>query len=193
MNTHTHTHTDMDKRRLCYLAYTLQQDMELQAKHTTTTAHTSRSPITHTPPPLPNLESLMEQREREIEQCNMLLLLLLACLEYSLPVEVMRATLETAKLTNIGYVHVHVTSDDYQHFTCTCTCSLVPRPYSQFFSVSRACVEKIGEPGYEATVHYHVCTCKRIANFFLRNSNFDQILLKNFMGEFVLWSNLLCP
>ncbi len=117
--THTHTHTctyelvDMDKRRLCYLAYTLQQDMELQAKHTAAMAPTSssRSPLPRTPPPplpLPNLESLLEQREREMEQCNMLLLLLLACLDYSLPTDVMKATLETAKLTSIGYVHVHV-------------------------------------------------------------------------------------
>ena len=115
MHVHTHQLVEMDKRRLCYLAYTLQQDMELQAKHAAM-AHSSaaRSPITHTPPPsLPNLESLLEQREREMEQCNMLLLLLLAYLEYSLPVDVMRATLETAKLTNIGYVH-----------TCTCTCTL---------------------------------------------------------------------
>ena len=114
MHVHTHQLVEMDKHRLCYLAYTLQQDMELQAKHTAM-AHSSpaRSPITHTPlPSLPNLESLLEQREREMEQCNMLLLLLLACLEYSLPVDVMRATLETAKLTTIGYIHVlvHCTS-----------------------------------------------------------------------------------
>ena len=93
----------MDKRRLQYLAYTLQQDMELQVKYTST------SPVIQTPlpppAPPPRLELLMERREREMEQCNMLLLLLLACLEYNLPLDVMRATLETAKLTNIGYVH----------------------------------------------------------------------------------------
>ena len=88
--------TDMDKRRLKYLAHTLQQDMELQAKYTS-------PPLPPRPPILPpRIESLLEQRELEIEQCNMLLLLLLAYLEYSLPLDVMRATLETAKLTNIG-------------------------------------------------------------------------------------------
>ena len=84
----------------------------------------------------------------------MLLLLLLACLEYNLPVDVMRATLETAKLTNIGYVHVHelrlITNiSEY------CTCSPVLRPYS---SVSRACVGNIREPGDGAAVH--VCIAK---------------------------------
>ena len=106
----------MDKRRLCYLAYTLQQDMELQAKHTAMAHSSAQSPITHSPPPsLPNLESLLEQKEREMEQCNMLLLLLLACLEYSLPINVMRATLETAKLTSIGYIHVHTCNYMYMY------------------------------------------------------------------------------
>ena len=85
----------MDKHRLNYLAYTLQQDMYLQTKYTP-------SCLTPPRPLLLKLESLLKHREEEIEQCNMLLLLLLAYLEYSLPLDVMRATLETAKLTNIG-------------------------------------------------------------------------------------------
>ena len=86
----------MDKRRLKYLAHALQQETELRVKYA------SSPTISHRRTPTPQLESLMEHREREMEQCNMLLLLLLAFLEYNLPLDVMRATLETAKLTNIG-------------------------------------------------------------------------------------------
>lgn len=101
IHVYMHVHADMDKLRLSYLAYTLQQDMELKAKHTSSPAH---SHAIQSSPRLPRLESLMERREREVEQCNMLLLLLLAFLEYGLPVNVMKTTLETAKLTNIGYM-----------------------------------------------------------------------------------------
>ena len=88
---------EMDKHRLKYLAYTLQKDAELWAKYKQRS--TTDSP---TPPPTPRFESLLEHREQDIEQCNMLLLLLLAFLEYNLPLDVMRSTLETAKLTSIG-------------------------------------------------------------------------------------------
>ena len=84
----------MDKRRLKYLGRTLQQEMELRVKYT---------PPSATPPPVvPQLKSLLDHSQLDVEQCNMLLLLLLASLEYNLPPEVMRATLETAKLANIG-------------------------------------------------------------------------------------------
>lgn len=52
----------------------------------------------------PSIHSLFQQREKEVEQCNMLLLLMLAALEYSIPLEVLQATLETAKLATVGYI-----------------------------------------------------------------------------------------
>lgn len=86
---------EMDKRRLSYLAYTIHQELQLQWRYTN-----------HTFLP-PNLEALIKEREDEREQCNMLLLLLMAWLEYDLPISLMRATLETAKLNSIGLVVVH--------------------------------------------------------------------------------------
>ena len=82
--------TEMDKRRLSYLAYTAHQEHKLHQQHT------SHLPL------LPDLEILIEGRALETEQCNMLLILLMAGLEYDLPLNLMRATLETAKLNHIG-------------------------------------------------------------------------------------------
>ena len=83
-------HIEMDQRRITYLAYTVFNELQLLQRHTRNC------------PLLPNLEVLMEERKEETEQCNMLLLLLIAGLEYNLPVSLMRATLETAKLNFIG-------------------------------------------------------------------------------------------
>ena len=82
----------MDKRQLSYLAYSAHQEHKLYQQYT---PHL-RFPL------LPDLETLIEGRGREIEQCNMLLILLMAGLEYDLPLNLMRATLETAKLNHIG-------------------------------------------------------------------------------------------
>ncbi len=82
----------MDRKRLSYLICTIQDDMKLVQSLEETAA----------PLQVPNLQAIFEHRERETEQCNMLLLLLLASLEYSLPYEVMCATLETAMLISIG-------------------------------------------------------------------------------------------
>ena len=95
---------DMDKRRLTYLAYSLQEEMQLQQQNQSQ-QHTCTNMPTMV---IPDLELLIEQRHNETEQSNMLLLLLLAYMEYDLPLEVMKATLETAKLTIIGYVWVYV-------------------------------------------------------------------------------------
>ena len=91
---------DMDKRRLMYLAYSLQEEIQLQQQNQSQ-QHTNISTLV-----LPDLELLIEQRHNETEQSNMLLLLMLAYMEYDLPLNVMKATLETAKLIVIGYVCV---------------------------------------------------------------------------------------
>ena len=84
---------DMDKMRLSYLIDSTQDDMKLALDEMQSTDHTLRSV---------HLQSLFKHRAKEIEQCNMLLLLMLAALEYSIPSQVIQATLETAKLTTIG-------------------------------------------------------------------------------------------
>ena len=98
----------MDKKRLSYLVYSIEDDMRLAQLHRSALA---------TPGPLeqpnedyvlrkanqtPNIHSLFQRREKELEQCNMLLLLMLAALEYSIPLKVLQATLETAKLATVG-------------------------------------------------------------------------------------------
>lgn len=96
----------MDKKRLSYLIYSIEDDMKLA--HCARVSKTPPTPISHESYTLrktrqiPNIQSLFKHREKEVEQCNMLLLLVLAALEYSIPLEVLQATLETAKLTTIG-------------------------------------------------------------------------------------------
>lgn len=103
----------MDKKRLSYLVYSIEDDMKLAqhsccARDSANTSSPTSSEQPHGSDVLrkshqtPNLLSLFEHRERGTEQCNMLLLLMLARLEYSIPLEVLQATLETAKLATIG-------------------------------------------------------------------------------------------
>ena len=105
--------TEMDKKRLLYLIHSIEDDMKLAQHHSATTPSTSFTPSTTSEEPnysftqrkphqCPDLQSLFDHREHEVEQCNMLLLLMLAGLEYSIPSKVMQTTLETAKLTSIG-------------------------------------------------------------------------------------------
>lgn len=84
---------DMDKKRLSYLIDSTEDHMKLALDEMPSTDRTLGSV---------HLQSLFEHRVKEIEQCNMLLLLMLAALEYSIPSQVIQATLETAKLTTIG-------------------------------------------------------------------------------------------
>lgn len=102
----------MDKKRLSYLIHTMAEDIRLAQSGGSVSFHNSYTATTHECTDIseevsinsitPNLQSLFDHREDKMEQCNMLLLLLLAWMEYSLPVQLMHATLETAKLTCIG-------------------------------------------------------------------------------------------
>lgn len=97
-------YTDMDKKRLSYLIHSIGEDMKLAQDHlaaVSSTAHKQSNSFTEEQRS-PALQSLFDHREKEVEQCNMLLLLMLAGLEYSIPSKVMQTTLETAKLTSIG-------------------------------------------------------------------------------------------
>ena len=102
-------YADMDKKRLTYLIYSIQDDIKLAQAAAPSTSpgpsgHPNSASTLRVHRQVPNLQSLFEHRDREIEQCNMLLLLMLAGLEYSRPSEVMLATLDTAKLTIVGLV-----------------------------------------------------------------------------------------
>ncbi|XP_070564121.1 uncharacterized protein [Ptychodera flava] len=87
---------ETDHRRLKYLAYNLQRDLMLELQYKK--VHPSMS--------LPDtfIEDLIDARPAERERCNMLLLLLVASLEFSIPSFLMNETLETAKLSLLGYV-----------------------------------------------------------------------------------------
>jgi hypothetical protein len=91
----TYTHnTEMDRRRLHYLAHCVEEEMRLEVKYSKHLVGVA----------VPELTQMMKGRETETEQSNMLLLLLLAHMEYGLPHDLVQATLETAKLTRIGGV-----------------------------------------------------------------------------------------
>ncbi len=97
----------MDKKKLAYLIHSIGDDIKLAQEHLASVPSTHstdiQEPNTFTEKhQSPALQSLFDHREEEVEQCNMLLLLMLAGLEYSIPSKVMRTTLETAKLTSIG-------------------------------------------------------------------------------------------
>ena len=101
----------MDKKRLSYLIHSIEDDMKLAQSYQSVShriLHTASTPVKKPKDdsrklhPSPDLQSLFDHREEEVEQCNMLLLLMLSALEYSIPPEVMRTTLETAKLISIG-------------------------------------------------------------------------------------------
>ncbi|XP_077980954.1 uncharacterized protein LOC144436126 [Glandiceps talaboti] len=87
---------DTDNRRLKYLAFNLQRDLLLEVQHT------SYDPRVALPDTF--LEDLLDARPADRERCNMLLLLLVASLEFVIPTFLMNETLETAKLSVMGYV-----------------------------------------------------------------------------------------
>jgi hypothetical protein len=85
---------DLDKKRIVYLASILESDLKLENDY-----RKKKGQYSFVVPPL---QKLMEQRIIDIEQCNMLLLLLVTSLEFQLPNELMVATLDTAKISHIG-------------------------------------------------------------------------------------------
>ncbi|EDO32281.1 predicted protein [Nematostella vectensis] len=82
---------DLDKRRLHYLGYNLQQDVNLEMKHTTREKFKSSDLIVN----------LITCRTDDQERCNMLLLLLVASLEFAIPSAIVQQTLEVARLNKI--------------------------------------------------------------------------------------------
>ncbi|XP_064604820.1 uncharacterized protein LOC135470042 [Liolophura sinensis] len=90
--------SETDKRRMMYLAYNLQQDIFLLKRSTKKVLPALKFHATF-------METILTARPKCLEQCNMLLLLLAASLEFSLPAHLMKATLEASKLDRIGEVN----------------------------------------------------------------------------------------
>ncbi|KAK1165250.1 hypothetical protein AOXY_G13736 [Acipenser oxyrinchus oxyrinchus] len=87
---------ETDKRRLKYLAFNLQEDLVLEL------FYMERSDLEETISG--SLLELMTARDKERDKCNMLLLILMATLEFSLPPELIQDTLRITNLSRIGNV-----------------------------------------------------------------------------------------
>ena len=104
------TYTEWDKRRLSYLHYLVQEDIKLalsyhNAGFTTSSArNTSLEGGTDCKIAMPQLQSLLEDRGNvELkEKGNMLLLLLLAGLEFSMSIQILERTFQVVTLEQFG-------------------------------------------------------------------------------------------
>ncbi|XP_073227424.1 uncharacterized protein [Porites lutea] len=85
---------DLDKRRLLYLAYCLQQEVNLYVKNT----------VKGKVKPSQLIENLINYRNEDKERCNMLLLMLVASLEFAIPLLLVQQTLNIARLRKIRNV-----------------------------------------------------------------------------------------
>ncbi|XP_066298732.1 uncharacterized protein [Branchiostoma lanceolatum] len=85
---------DLDRRRLKYLAFNVQEDLLLEREYSRRTLDVPICPTF--------LEDLIDMRQHDRERCNMLLLLFVASLEFSIPAYLMKETLEVAKLDYLG-------------------------------------------------------------------------------------------
>ncbi|ESP05535.1 hypothetical protein LOTGIDRAFT_228077 [Lottia gigantea] len=89
---------EMDKKRLLYLAYNLQEDMTVTQKATKRKYGILKHKKDF-------VEELLTVRNEEREKCNMLLIILVASLEFILPTHLVQETLEVAQLQKMGKVH----------------------------------------------------------------------------------------
>ncbi|PFX19137.1 hypothetical protein AWC38_SpisGene16452 [Stylophora pistillata] len=85
---------DLDKRRLLYLAYSLQQEVNLYVK----------SNMKGKVKPSLLIENLINYRNEDKERCNMLLLMLVASLEFAIPSLLVQQTLDITRLRKIRNV-----------------------------------------------------------------------------------------
>ncbi|XP_038049525.1 uncharacterized protein LOC119723086 isoform X2 [Patiria miniata] len=86
---------ETDNRRLKYLCFCLQRDLQLEVQHRKSDQRLKLYQSTF-------MESLLDARPKERDRCNVLLLLLVASLEFSLPTYLVQETLSAAKLTDVG-------------------------------------------------------------------------------------------
>lgn len=90
---HEQMSKELDQRRLHYLAYNLKEDVCLQSTY----VDGSKSNVSED-----LFVEVVVQRDQDKEKSNMLLLLLVAFLEFRIPEDVVRQTLDIAKLNKIG-------------------------------------------------------------------------------------------
>lgn len=88
---------ETDRRRLKYLAYCLQEDLLIEKKYVKSDYQILKYHKQF-------LEDILTSRPQDRERCNMLLMLLVASLEFVMPTHLMKDTLETTKLSKIGNV-----------------------------------------------------------------------------------------
>ncbi|ELT99411.1 hypothetical protein CAPTEDRAFT_188526 [Capitella teleta] len=93
---------EMDKRRLSYLAQNVQEEVMLELESRRLFKNLSRNSNF--------LEDLLASREGEQMKCNMILLLLIASLEFNIPTKLMHEVLTAAKLANISSHSSNVTT-----------------------------------------------------------------------------------
>lgn len=89
---------EIDKKRLKYLGYNIQEDLVIDKKYTNREFQVMKYRRAF-------IEDLLEARPEDRERCNMLLLFLVASLEFVLPTHLVKETLDTAKLNKIGQVY----------------------------------------------------------------------------------------
>ncbi|XP_053394060.1 uncharacterized protein LOC123525858 isoform X3 [Mercenaria mercenaria] len=89
---------ELDRRRLKYLSYNAQSDLILEKKYTKREFSVLKYRKTF-------IEDILDARYGDRERCNMLLLLLVATLEFVMPTHLVKETLEVAKLSKIGKVY----------------------------------------------------------------------------------------
>ncbi|KAL4237028.1 hypothetical protein ACF0H5_005412 [Mactra antiquata] len=92
------SNVETDKRRLKYLALNAEDDLVLEKKYTKREFSVLKYRKTF-------IEDILDARWNDRERCNMLLLLLVATLEFVMPTHLVKETLEVAKLSKIGKVY----------------------------------------------------------------------------------------
>ncbi|XP_064625626.1 uncharacterized protein LOC135486618 isoform X2 [Lineus longissimus] len=88
---------DIDYRRLKYVSFTVQEDLTLEDRYSGRNLKILKHSHNF-------LEELLNVRDQDKERSNMLLLLLVASLEFALPTQLVQKSLDTAKLAKMGKV-----------------------------------------------------------------------------------------
>eukprot|EP00117_Sycon_ciliatum_P016747 scpid25132/ scgid5756/ Protein TILB homolog; Leucine-rich repeat-containing protein 6; Leucine-rich testis-specific protein; Testis-specific leucine-rich repeat protein len=96
--------TELDWCRLRYIMKMFSSEVKMFGEHTSAVSYASVSSASLAETLLPNLDDLLNERHKHLEQSNMLLLLLVVSLEFSLPARVIENALETARLQELGKV-----------------------------------------------------------------------------------------
>ncbi|XP_052776216.1 uncharacterized protein LOC128214034 isoform X3 [Mya arenaria] len=89
---------DSDRRRLKYLAQNAEEDLVLEKKYSKRDFQVLKYRRTF-------IQDILDARASDRERCNMLMLLLVATLEFVMPTHLVKETLEVAKLSKVGKLY----------------------------------------------------------------------------------------